>query len=517
MNDDIFGGSDPAFARLRAADPAGQAQPDLGAIRAAVDARITATPVDEVAVRRSRRGSKRPWLMGAAAVAAGAVLIGSSGFALGTVAASSGPAKSAKAIGATSNFVPSNMGGLQTGSPLDLSHRSLSSAPQFAPSKSSTIDASGHLSVTAEAGAGTSIYVPSGTFRGTQFVLTQPAPGTVFAASSTLDLRAGLLPAYAYRPTLVDPVVVTKKLALALGDRHKVVLSSDSQSYVAKTRYQDLTVHVDGTLSFNFSDQTPDGTDCKPLYGARSVVGATGVLGNGLTPTKFPDLNTCYASQTEAQSTVDPRGLHALSVSQQVMRNAGFNPKLYRWSISRNQYTYVATVTATPTFSGYQLLSDGTTGDTSWRFEVAPFGKVTRAYGALAPVASLGRYPIISARSAVDRLNYSRYLTRLPSPADAATAVTGSSTWHSDGLALNLQSSNGSPSPKPTLPTAPPAGSKLSWPLATVTIVKATLGVASYRQSNGAIVVLPSYTLTASNGARYLVLAVGTSALNSSP
>jgi hypothetical protein len=200
------------------------------------------------------------------------------------------------------------------------------------------------------------------------------------------------------------------------------------------------------------------------------------------------------------------------------MRDAGFDPKNYHWGFDVNQYTNDVTVTAIPKVDGHQLPADESVNATSWRFEVYPGGRLTRAYGALAPVVSLGQYRIVSERGAVDRLNYSRYLTRLPTNADGTLAAFPDSYSPSNARPANGASdrpwSGETPSPKPTLPTAPLPGSKLQWPLTSATIVKATLGLASYRQSNGALVLMPTYTLTQSNGARYSVLAVDDTALH---
>ena len=74
-----------------------------------------------------------------------------------------------------------------------------------------------------------------------------------------------------------------------------------------------------------------------------------------------------------------------------------------------------------------------------------------------------------------------------------------------------------SPAPKPTVPTTPSTGSKFSWPVTDVTIVKADLGVAQYYQPNGSVVLLPTYQLTGSDKSTWTVIAVTDSALDMTP
>ncbi|HEY5516320.1 MAG TPA: hypothetical protein VIK12_08955, partial [Pengzhenrongella sp.] len=71
---------DPVLDRLRAADPAAGAEPDLAVLDAAVRAR-RADPTDELATARARRGRWTWWPV--AAVAASALVFGTAGFALG--------------------------------------------------------------------------------------------------------------------------------------------------------------------------------------------------------------------------------------------------------------------------------------------------------------------------------------------------------------------------------------------------------------------------------------------------
>src|SRR4051812_18059980 len=89
--------SDPAFARLQAADPAKGSTPDLRGVLAAVTeatgvAVVDETiPVDELAARRSRRAPR--WLQ-AAAVVAGIAVIGGGSYALGGARAGTASAAS---------------------------------------------------------------------------------------------------------------------------------------------------------------------------------------------------------------------------------------------------------------------------------------------------------------------------------------------------------------------------------------------------------------------------------------
>jgi hypothetical protein len=63
------------------------------------------------------------------------------------------------------------------------------------------------------------------------------------------------------------------------------------------------------------------------------------------------------------------------------------------------------------------------------------------------------------------------------------------------------------------LPKSPTAGSRIKWPITNVTITKARVELAQYVQPDGAVLVLPTYFMTGSDGNTYSVLALSDESL----
>ena len=101
-------------------------------------------------------------------------------------------------------------------------------------------------------------------------------------------------------------------------------------------------------------------------------------------------------------------------------------------------------------------------------------------------------------------------------PAVAADGSAGSS----DGSGGSGTTASTSEPVAPTLPTEAPApmtpGAKFGWPVASVVITKAQLGFAQYVQTNGAVVLIPTYQLSGDDGGVRSVVAVVNSSLDTS-
>ena len=172
--------------------------------------------------------------------------------------------------------------------------------------------------------------------------------------------------------------------------------------------------------------------------------------------------------------------------------------------------------------------------------------------GPLAPLVDLGPYPVVSPADAVDRLGDPRFgwqpfgpvplgaaaaessvssnLTASSSTAssgapgpDAGVAVSGPSTPVTSDAQSDTQSdtqsdiqSNGVKGLAGTVTPPPVAspGEPIAWPVQQVTIVKASLGLAPTTLPNGAVVLVPTYTLRDASGATWSVLAVSTARLD---
>ena len=185
--------------------------------------------------------------------------------------------------------------------------------------------------------------------------------------------------------------------------------------------------------------------------------------------------------------------------------------------------------------------------------------------GPLAPPVDLGPYPVVSPADAVDRLGDPRFGWQPFGPVPLGAAAAESSV-SSNLTASSSTASSGAPGPDagvavsgPSTPvtsngstgagsgpvtsdaqsdtqsdtqsdiqsngvkglagpvTPPPVaspGEPIAWPVQQVTIVKASLGLAPTTLPNGAVVLVPTYTLRDASGATWSVLAVSTARLD---
>jgi len=476
VNDDGFDVSlpDPAFDRLRGADPAGDATPDLVRLRAAVDGRIAATPVDELATRRAGRTR---WYVGAAAIAAGAIIVGSGGFALGNVASGQSSSTSlSKTMVDGYNPMVSN----SAARPVTPSHNWTASGP-------TNSRYAGKLN--------------NG--------LVATAPGllsshTIFAAAASLSTNASTAEAYAFAPASVDVLAKTNDLATAFGLPANAALSSDGSQYVAGTATNALYVGVDSTLSFRYFNEAASGA-CVVAGVTKSGNASSGSPGAPVPPVAVqstPVPQPSCATPTGATPTTTD----ALSVSKKVMTDVGVDPATYEWSAQTSSGS--VSVTASLKLSGQST-------DAAWSFTVGADNAISDASGSLAPTVSLGSYAVVSPKDAVARLNDPLFgSTNFGGPVvPMAGAAFGAALGSSSTAIPPTTPSTTSPSAAPSIPTTPSAGALFSWPVTTVTIVKADLGLAQYQQASGATVLLPTYALTGSDSATYAVLALDAAAL----
>jgi hypothetical protein len=153
----------------------------------------------------------------------------------------------------------------------------------------------------------------------------------------------------------------------------------------------------------------------------------------------------------------------------------------------------------------FQQVIDGRLTGVSWGVTLVGNG-VNTLYGPLAPLVSLGDYPVISPAAAVDRLNDPRFGTSGGAiPYGLPMAAEGSS---GSGTATSGAVATANPSQEPTTPAAPRPGAAIAWPVRHVTLVSAQLGAALTYQQDGAQLLVPAYVLTDSSGATWSVIAV---------
>jgi len=497
VNDETFDVTqpDPAFDRLRGADPAATSSPDVARLRSAVDVRIAATPVDELATRRKRRAR---WYLAAGAAAAGAVVIATGGFAAGAMTASS-PATQARA-------------------PFTLTN---AAAQQNVVAGA----AAGYAPAHAEAAGNGAAPAPVGPINGAKGGAMMPygyGAHTVFTAATTLSASTGTATAYAYDAASVDREKVASELARALGLSGTASLSEGAWG-VGSTdgTGPSLSVAADGTASVNYYDPTSSPYGCAVVPAAKPDV-APG--------TPAPVAPSAAVPNCTANHKPLPSPTEAIATAKHLMQVAGLDLAGYEWTADTQIDSNSVYVTAA------QVVDNQQTG-VLWSVTVVGGGDVNSMYGSLAPVVSLGAYDIVSAQDAVARLSdpeFGNYLggpiyamnsaganrsAVAPQVSRVAEATPGSPNSGSGGSADGSGTTTSgvvtsAPQPTPTVPTTPAAGSAFSWQVNHVIIVKAELGLAQYTEPNGSVVLLPTYQLTGNDKSTWTVIALNASALD---
>ena len=472
-------GDDVAFARLQAADPAAQATPDLARIRSRVTARIEATPADELS---KRRGSKR-WFLGAAAVAAGAVLIGSGGFALGTVASDSSTAGSALAGKVATSA---------KGTALNATDQSVSPTP-VVPEMSAT----GTYAFRAMANSALS---------GTRTPIN--TSNVRFAAATALTASATSAVAYAFDSSGLDVANAAMLLSHRLGLNVIPDYNKAAGMYVASARGATLQVAVNPAIAFDYgrrngllsapSQSCPDGP-------GGGIPVQSGLAGAGFTNRQMWGEICGRTPLSSADSSP------AISAAKAAMRAVWGNPTHFVWTAAGT--TSTTFVTATPVVNGKPINVDGA----AWIFNVND-GTVMGFAGSLAPLKSLGSYSLVPAASAVKRLNDPGFATSGLTAASATLQMSGAFTNYSatasgPGSKAWVNTGGSASATSSTLPKSPTPGSRIKWPITNVTITKARVELAQYVQPDGAVLVLPTYAMTGSDGNTYSVLALSDESL----
>ena len=488
---------DEALRRVSAADPAGAARPDGAssaeavAIRLSVDELLgaegpsAATPHDEVASRRDARArrSRSLWIPVAAAACAVALAAGV-GFTAGR---SSGGGQ----VVATEAFR------LNTGSS-EASTAAGAPAMGMAPVAPSALGAPQ---------ADSKLSMPYYGYSGR----------TVYTAGDGLSAEAGVATAWAYDARAVDAKSALSALAKALGIKGAPVLANGSWVVGAQDGTGPMaSLMLDGMGSFYAYDPTADPRSCvsvEPLPEPSGDAAAPGVA-----PAPCPTVEPKRGPGTD----------DAIAVAKGVMKDAGIDPAGFVWTGDDTSDTVLTYVTAAQVVDGQQ------TG-AMWWVSVAHGNRVANANGFLAPLVLLGTYDVVSAQEAVARLNdpvYSGlYGGPMPMLGDATAKSSTSAGVAAAGPVVvddgSAGSSGGSGTTAstgepvvPALPTEAPApmtpGAKFGWPVASVVITKAQLGFAQYVQTNGAVVLIPTYQLSGDDGGVRSVVAVVNSSLDTS-
>jgi len=443
--------SGEAFDRLRAADPAAGLEPDHAALRQAVAER--ATVVDELAVRR-----RRPMrALQVAAASAGALAIGAGGFALG-----GGFAASVVAGGAEDST-----GGALPPITLESGARSAQEGAETGPSNA---DATGGGVGPAPMG-GVEIGRGGEATGGMSDMAYLPGypPGRTVFRQSGLSTSGGSATAYGYDAASIHNEATLRQLADALGVEGDVreeygtlvIGSYDNENPT-------VSLHADGTASFNYNDPSKDVWFC-------------GKLNDGACEER--DLGNA------------PQDDEAIDEAREFLVTLGLDPASYEFAAS-DVADYGSTDYATVT--AFRVVDGQRTGD-AWGVSFTGAG-IQSAWGSLASLVDLGEYSVVSPAEAVERLSDPRF------------GVSGSA--YPPGWIGPAVAREGVVSDDFSVPPAASPGSSFDWPVANVTIISERLGLAQHYLSDRSVVLVPTYELAADDGRTWSVIAVADSHLD---
>lgn len=288
----------------------------------------------------------------------------------------------------------------------------------------------------------------------------------VFVASGLPD-EAGTAEAFAYDPTGVASASRAEEIATGLGIAGDAV-EQDGAWTVTGDDGRVVQVYADGVASVSYLDPALDPWACA-------------VSSSDVSDPDAGELGSCATAEP-----TDPVG-----AARDFLTTIGVDVAGLELVVDHAEQG-VATV------GGYVDGVDRTAGP-QWTITVVADG-VYSAWGGLAPRTSLGSYDVISAADAVDRLMDPRFgASPVVQPYETGAEASGDAP---------VSSTPGSPG-------APPEpGSTIPWPVQTYTITDAALVLGQYTLPDGAVALLPTWSLTSDDGLTWSVVAVTDDALD---
>ena len=168
----------------------------------------------------------------------------------------------------------------------------------------------------------------------------------------------------------------------------------------------------------------------------------------------------------------------AIELAAALLGSIGVDTASVDWQVDR--FADLTSVTA------WQLVAGARTR-LSWEVGFGPSGAIVRAAGFSAGLEEVPDYPVVGARSAVER--------------------SGQPGWSAIGPTLI---SAGGPVASPASPSASarPDRPVISVAVTEVSVTEADLALAQYGQPDGSVLFLPAYVLTGADGSRWSLLAV---------
>jgi hypothetical protein len=184
------------------------------------------------------------------------------------------------------------------------------------------------------------------------------------------------------------------------------------------------------------------------------------------------------------EAGVPPTEKEAVAQAKEVLAAVGVDPDSVEWEVYRDDYSASATA--------WQVVN-GQRTNMAWSFAYSQTGQLQWASGFAAELVEVPAYPIVGARTAIERMKDPRWNSLLGGgPIYAARDVAVSSA---------AQPGTSEPVTKDGRPV-------ISMPVSTVVIDKAELGLTQYSQPDGSVLLVPAYVLTGADGSTWSVLAI---------
>lgn len=342
---------DAAYERLKAADRAADAAPDLGRLGASLRERMAsddAAPVpDEVTSRRQRRAPL--WLTWAAAAAAAVVVLGGSGFALGRSTAA-----------------------------VDVASAQHDAPPHVGPERGagSTDDSeAGGAGIGGPGGAGTA----------------GGASGHAVFTSSGFSASPGSAAAWTFDGRKVYSKETAARIAKVLGVEGEPRQLEDGGGWSVgpgDPSGPGVTLFLDPLVRFQFHDPTRDPHACRPA-------GSEPEEPEVASGAEAPEVREC-----PVRPRPGPNDEEAVAKMRAHLQSLGADPESFAYAVERYD-PQVARVSAEAVVAGRRT---GVMWDTEW----VDSGLVS-SYGFLSVPVSLGEYAVVSEREAVARLSDPRF------------------------------------------------------------------------------------------------------------
>jgi len=301
--------------------------------------------------------------------------------------------------------------------------------------------------------------------------------------------------AFTYVPlTNVEAKESLVSLAKVLSLKGTPERSGDSWTLTPPDSNASLTVGGDALGSFYLNDFSVWGPcqneDIAPMPAPRE--------GTGGDMLPAPDCQGTEITATKEGSLKTAKGMVVA---------LGFSVEDFEWSADVWEGSPVQVV-ASKKDSGMQI--DGNL----WSFTFYNDDVPAYANGYLAPLATLGEYPLVSVNTAVRRLNSPRFgpLYGGGMVYTAEGDVSSTSSEPSTGAAGGKSSDGAWRGPE--IPTPPKAGEPFLWPVGEALLVDASLELVMHWQMDGSVVLLPVYSMSVEGGGKVQVVAVADKSLN---